>query len=404
MKFRILITATVSILFTLPLSGCWGKVQLEQQGFVVAIGLDKNEDNLIDVTFQMANPQVGTSDIAEAPNEPSSDIVTFTAPDIVSAKELANVVVARKISFDHLLVIIVGEELAKTELFHHVIASSLVSPEMRLANNIIITKEKAGTFIRENKPKLETRPHKYYSFIIKEWKDAGYVPISDLNSYFQQQEGQLFLSAYATTEKQEELRKNEADYLAGQVPEHGGDPVQMIGSAVFNKGKMIGTLTGAETRTALLLRRKTVANYYAQSFPDPIQDDYRIAVQIMKQGRNKVKMNVKSDIPKVKVMIPVKLQIFSNPSLENYSTNLSNQNKLKKSIKESLENDARKLIKKTQEEFESEPFEWYLEARRHFWTLDEYKNYNWEEKYKDAEVEVTFDIKIENLGAQDKPE
>jgi len=36
-------------------------------------------------------------------------------------------------------------------------------------------------------------------------------------------------------------------------------------------------------------------------------------------------------------------------------------------------------------------------------TLDVYKNYKWEEKYKDAKVKITFDETIENLGAQIEP-
>ncbi len=41
--------------------------------------------------------------------------------------------------------------------------------------------------------------------------------------------------------------------MAGQVPKRGGNPVQLIGSAVFKEGKMIGKLTGEETRIAILL-------------------------------------------------------------------------------------------------------------------------------------------------------
>ena len=48
-----------------------------------------------------------------------------------------------------------------------------------------------------------------------------------------------------------------------------GDPVQMIGSAVFKDGKMIGTLTGEETRITLFLRRKALGHTFVQSFPIP---------------------------------------------------------------------------------------------------------------------------------------
>ena len=61
------------------------------------------------------------------------------------------------------------------------------------------------------------------------------------------------------------------------------------------------------------------------------------------------------------------------------------------------------FIKKTQEEYKSEPFLWYLEARRTFWTIQDYENYDWPKKYADAKVEVTYDIKVESFGELLKP-
>ncbi|MFK4996770.1 hypothetical protein ACI2OX_02230 [Bacillus sp. N9] len=172
------------------LSGCWGKLELEERDYAVVLGLDKaKDDHLIDVTFQIANPQVGSSDTSTAENEPPSDIVTVSAPDILSAKELANSVLPRKVSFDHLRIIIIGEELAKTTLFHHVIGSAVIDPEVRRENNLIVSKEKASEFIKNNQPKLETRPHKYYAFMQQRWRDTGYVPYSNLNRYFQRLSG-----------------------------------------------------------------------------------------------------------------------------------------------------------------------------------------------------------------------
>lgn len=395
-----------SLISLLLLSSCADRLELEQHAYVVVIGLDQNEDDekLIDVTFQIANPQVGSTTTGEAPNEPPSDIVTFTTPDLLSAKELANSVITRKISFDHLQTIIVEEKLAKTPLFHHMIASAMIDPEIRLQNTIIVSRERASDFIHKNHPKLETRPHKYYFFMMQRWKDTGYAPLSDLNRYFQRLHGELFLAIYATTKREEEPKKNEDHYVAGQIPQKSGDPVQMMGSAVFKDGKMIGTLTGEETRMALLLRAKSLSHYAIQSFQDPTKKDFRISTEVMMNGKTKTKIDVTKDVPYVTVEVPVKVQVFSNPSLTNYTTNLKNQKTLKDSIKKELETIATKLIKKTQEEFKAEPFLWYLEARRQFWTLHEYDKYKWEEKYQNAKVDVSFDVTIQSLGSQLKPE
>ena len=134
----------MSIIPLFLLSGCSGKTELESQAYVVALGLDKTEDNLLRLPFKLRTREVGSTGTGGAPNEPASDIVTFTAPDILSAKELANSSISRKLNFGHLRTIIIGEELAKTKLFHHILSSSIVDPEMRRETNLIVCKEKAS--------------------------------------------------------------------------------------------------------------------------------------------------------------------------------------------------------------------------------------------------------------------
>lgn len=107
------------------MSGCWDRSEIEEKGFVIATGLDKGkEPGQVMVTYQIANPQVG---LVNAPTEAeqTSDIITFPAPDFLTAKDLANSKVARKLTFSHMKVFIVSEELARTGEFLRVIKASL---------------------------------------------------------------------------------------------------------------------------------------------------------------------------------------------------------------------------------------------------------------------------------------
>lgn len=128
-----------AVISLILLTGCWDKFELEEHAYVVVLGLDKREDNLIDITFQIANPQVGSTDIGTAQSEVPSDVVTITATDILAAKELSNSIVSRKMSFRHLQTIIVGEELAKSDLVNHVLASAMFEPEVRYDISLLIT-------------------------------------------------------------------------------------------------------------------------------------------------------------------------------------------------------------------------------------------------------------------------
>ncbi|MDB4867612.1 MAG: hypothetical protein JWR03_1945 [Cohnella sp.] len=386
------------------LTGCWDKFELEEQAYVVALGLDKASDNLLSVTFQIANPQVGSTNKGEAPNEPPSDSISFVVPDIISAKELANSVVSRRVNFGHLRTIIVGEKLAVTSEFQHIIGTSLRDPELRREINLIISPENASEFIKNNKPKMETRPHKYYAFMTQRWRETGEVPYSTLNRYYSRVAGELYLAIYATTQKYDQRGSpNEDNYLAGQVPQKGGDPVQMIGSAVFKNGRMIGKLTGEETRYALVLRRRALAHTIVASYADPLNSKYRYTVRLVRRGNTQIKVDVKQDPPVVNVNVPLICQVLSIPSLIDYPRDTHKQKVLKASLEEIMQSKAMQLVQKTQRQYEAEPFLWYNAARMKFWTLREFEAYHWEDRYSRAKVNVDFDIRIEMFGKQLDP-
>lgn len=391
----------VTALFVL--TGCWDKKELEERAYVVVVGLDKHEtENYVEVTFQIANPQVGSSARGDEADEPPSEIITITATDISNAKELANSVVSRRMSFRHLETLIVGEELARSDLHHHVISSMIIEPEVRHSMSFIVSKEPAKQFIYANKSALETRPHKYFQYMRERWEDVGYVPDANLNRYFQRLGGELFLAAYATAEKLNNEPTNRG-YTAGEVPQQGGDPVQMIGSAVFQYGKMKGTLSGRETRIVLALREKATSRDAQDTFVDPLRENYPITAQITVVEPPKVKLNLKQNPVDIDVSLQVRLKFTSDLSLTDYSTNIKNQNILKKSLQEQMTKRTMETIKKTQDEFQSDPFLWHLKARRHFRTIQAFEEFDWEETYRNANVSVHYNVEIANFGEQTKP-
>ena len=99
---------------------------------------------------------------------------------------------------------------------------------------------------------METRPHKYFQFMIDHGIQNGLIPDSTLFRFFKTMNRgtDLFLAMYTTAkqEKNPEI-KNEDEYLAGQLDATGEiDDTQFIGSAVFKNGVMIDKLNGQETR------------------------------------------------------------------------------------------------------------------------------------------------------------
>lgn len=399
----------ILVMFPLILSGCWDKAELEESGYVAAIGLDKGSEKNIRITFQITNPKTIPSGRAGGGggNIPKSEIITVDAPSILTARDLITASTTRRVSLSHAKVVIVGEDFARDDKFFRYLEASLRDKEMRRVMTLIVSRESAEDFINANNPTLEDRMQKFYEFMSRRWKDTGYVPPrANLNRYMQRTEGggSLFLAIYATTKKDNPKEgADEGAYLPGEIDKEGGNPAELIGGAVFRNGKMIGTLNGNEMRLVSMLREKPETKNMLVTFIDPIDNNYRIDAAIIREKKTKVNLDIGDDNPRIHVEVPITMDILGIPSFVNYAEDMDKQEILKNYLENYLAKISYKLIQKTQEEFKGDPFLWELCIRKKFFTFDEYEKYDWMQHYTHAKVDVKFDIKIRSFGKQLSP-
>lgn len=393
------------ISITLILSGCWDKIEIEEFAYVAVIGLDEGNYGKVKVTFLITNPQIGSSTKIQV-DEPPNDVITFLSEDLISSRDLASTSVARRLTFSHANTIVVSEKLAKSSKFFPMIEATQRDRDIRRELNLIICKENAYEFIRNNTPPFDIRASKYYEFITSRWEDVGFVPLSNLHKLSQRTIDNLglFLVTYATTTEDDSKTNfgSEGEFIAGQIDKMDKNPMQMMGSAIFKEGKMIGKLTGDETRLSLMLRPKVITNNLLATFPDPLAEGEKISARVIRK-KNKIDIKITDEYPIIHVTVPIKLSIISIPSEIDYVENKENQEILNTSIKKRMEDITVKLVKKTQEEFKKEPFLWSQVARKKFWLYEDFKKYNWAGKYKDAKITVKYDVRIEDFGKHTKP-
>ncbi|MDP4144592.1 MAG: Ger(x)C family spore germination protein [Bacillota bacterium] len=412
-KFKVVGFSVILIMCCNLITACWDKVELEEEGYVAAIGIDFAQNpQLLRITFQITNPKAVAGGGTEAGSsggagEKRSEIVSMDAPGILAARDLVSITSTRRISLAHSKVFIVSEELAKSTRFFHNIEAALREREMRRAMEFMVVREKAEEFIRNNIPLLEDRPQKFYEFMAKRWVETGFVPpFSNLNRFMQRTEegGSLFLSIYGTTHKFGGATSNiQGDFLPGESDVRASNNTQMIGAAVFKGGKMIGKLTGYETRLAILLRPKPEVKSFLQSLPDPLSKKDKIAGRLFKNEKTKIKLNLDGKNPVIDVTVPISVDILGITSFINYPEDLEKQKVLKKSIEKYFEEKSRDLVLKTQSVYEGEPFLWELEARKKFLTFDEYNNYDWMKHYAKAKVNINYVVTIKGFGKQLNP-
>lgn len=212
-----------------------------------------------------------------------------------------------------------------------------------------------------------------------------------------------FLAIYATNKKFDIQYVAEDEYLAGEVDFKGGNPTQMIGSAVFRNGIMVGTLNGEETRMSLSLRPKAEAEIMLVTFPDPLNEIYKISIRFIKKERTKITYNLKKDPIQIDVTVPISLDILAIPSGIDYVTDLDKQQLLRNYLTDLIEEKLKGLVSHSQEEFKINPYNWSVPLRRHFLTIDQLDDFKWREKFPEATINVKVDLQIEGFGKSLKP-
>lgn len=402
---RILVKILYLLFAAIVLGGCWDQKEIDRKDYVVAIGIDQDEDQGIKMSLLTTNPEVGSVQQGGTTNEPPTEIITLKTKDLLSPINFSNTVVAREISLDMLRYIIVSEELAKTNNFIRWMYETTKNKDIRRDNFLIITKEDTSQFIEKNKPRLETRVHKYYENIIRRGQETGTIPFSQLHTYFRvtEADADLFLGIYATREVQEEKSEANDQLFAGQFKPGGtANKTEFLGSAVFKEGKMIGKLTGEETRLSYLLNNIDYAQDMLISIPDPFNKNFNMSIRVSQQKDAAIHLDLFKGNGTIRVNVPLIIDVLSDHSMVNYADHKKKREQLRKHIENRFERRLNDFVKKTQEEFKGEPFGWSLYARRKFTNVHDYHKYNWMEKYPNMDVRINVEVKISEYGRQTK--
>jgi spore germination protein KC len=384
------------------LTGCWDRRELEDKAYVIGLGLDRSKiEGKIKVTMLLANPEVGSMQGGGGSTEKPREIISFDTIDFIAARGAANTIVSRVISYDLLKVIVVSEDFAKDPEFFPILYDAAYDKEIRMNTYVAISKEKASQYFLNNRPKMETRPHKYFQYMIEHGIQNGLIPNSTLYRFFKTVDRgtDLFLAMNTTAKREHPKIRGEDNYYAGQVNASGElDDTQFMGSVVFRNGRMVGKLTGQETNIVNTLDDTTNIKDFIIDIPSPFPGTIKqIAVRVMKRENNSVKMNLKGPRPKIVITLPLQFEVMSNPTNVDFNKK-KNREILKKQLARHFKIEHEKLLKKTQEKYKGVPYPLSLDANKYFVTNQELKKFNWTKSYVNADISVKPEVEIVDYG------
>lgn len=423
---RLLNLILTAFLMMFP-AGCYDRIELEGIAFVVGLGVDKGPGNTLDVTARIAIPAASSGDgggggaASGAGKLGGSKPITVRAHTIPEAITLLNTTVERRVSLLQLTSIYFGEELAREGVGKYIRPLTRMR-EVRRTTNILFVKGPAREMFMSNRPVLEQSVSRWHEDLQLVARHTGLAPVQKLHEFMTAIESSTEDPIAAVIAVNPEIKretgeessietssgpgrqeaKDGADmsFQPGRVIRKGGNPVEILGTAIFCQDRLVAVLDGIDTRMLLALRGELQRTQ--MDFENPFEKGEYLGVELKHARSPEIRVNAKS--PRMQVFIREKLEgdLVATQGTTDL-TDPDNMNRLERHIRQRLEERQRLLIARMYHEYQAEPFHILQRARKQFATDRELEAFGLREKLKDAQIEVKIDFQIRRVGTQLAP-
>lgn len=426
-KIAVIITILISMI------GLENSVNTNNLCFANIIGLDKSENNPSNllVTFQIITPKMESSNsvstdktIVTSIDENSIDIAVSTLQDYISSN----------IEFSNSNAIIISEDLAKDGVQRYI---STISSNLDFNNNmyILICEGKAQDFIETLDKNDSINPTSYFDILKNSEEKSSSVKFVNLTEF-----SNLLFTSNATpyapickinTENKETSNENQdnednkdeneqksensaskknsntVDNTSSNnqdlIKQKSDINIEIGGTAIFKDEKLVGKLSSDETAFHIMLT--SILKSYTTTLDVNESEDNAFNnqtsssnVNITQTGKAKIKVDTNGNRPRIDIKIPLNIVVLDTPAGEYDYLNSNYVSSVKKKVTEVLDKKMENYINKIQKEYNTDLAEFYKYSRKNFLTAREYTEYNFKEKFKDAKIDVKFDITFNDAG------
>lgn len=366
----------ILLLLPLFLCGCYDRFELDNLAYVIAVGADPGSGENLNITYQIAIPIKMTGESSETGKQ-TYTTYTVSAPSLSVANTLVNQKVSKGINLSHIKLIVYSEEMAKKDLSGHVNVFISYS-DIRPRASVVVCEGTAKDFLENISPKLEASPSRYYELLLGTYNyttQSEPTQLIDLYTAFQS----IDKNAYVTYVKLSSGEEDERE-------------AELAGIAIFDETHMIE----ANTENNFLLAHSILTNNLKQtgySIPHFNQHDKVISVRLIQNREPKISVSLSGDSPQIKCYITLDAHLIASGIDTNFY-NKENEKKLKDELDKSIKEKIINYFEKTINEYDVDIAGIGRYSKINFLTWNEFENYNWLSKYKNAKYEVTVDTKL----------
>ena len=406
---RIISLEILLLVIALVFSGCYDAREINDVAYVLLVGVDMGVSDRFRVTFKFPSLKSGggqDDSSGQAGDGLTYDTLTIDTPSFFAASELANINLARSINFMHTQFIVISEDIARNGLIGEFLAQIVRNSSIRYSTRLLISKGSAAELVEMLEPIEGSDLTKTCENLARQSEETGMfvdLALYDLHDCMKSTYHQPIAVLAAVNRGENFVEEGSVwgnkyqipgDYYAGDQPRKGGGKVELMGLAIFNGTRMVGKLTGHESRILAMVK----GNFRKGTLviPDPKQPGDIIAFEVRPARKPQVKIWFDGDKPFIDLKLHLEgdiLGIQSGIHYEDPGMLPVLENALERFIKTELN----KILEKTQE-LNCDIFYFGHTAVKHFATIQEWEAYDWNSHYKDAEIKTEVRFYIRRTG------
>lgn len=396
----------IALLFSL--TGCYDATGIEELAYVVALGLDLNDNNQLELSVQVATSENNSSDNSSGntSQSKSSNVTTIECNTIDSGLSLINSHISKKINLSHCQVILISEKLAKNGVSSYM-DTLLNNSGLRNDCSIIVTKCDVKDYLNNVNPTLENLTARFYEYTLDSAKYSGYTIDITLFEFYSKMNSSCsqtyaILGNTIDNSNSQQVEEN-GNYVAGSIPITDKDLIDNIGIAVFKDDKLVGELSGLNSICHILVNNELKS--CTISIPSPFDpndnlENY-IDLNLTSEKKTKCQVDFNNGHPHIIVDVYLIAQGLSmNNNLDSYS--VSQIHDIEASSSDYISKQITNYLYKTSKEFESDICEFGIYALKKYPTIDDWYASNWLDNYKNSTFDVNVHFNLESGNLLDK--
>jgi len=379
MKIRGFILCIFLMSLNVLQTGCWNYHDIEKFSIVSGFAIDKNDEgNKYLLTIEVIDFEMSGREAKEV-----SKLIDSEGNTIFDAVRNIINITGKKLYWAHANVVVIGEEVAKEGISP---AIDLISrdAEMREEMYIVVSKEKTAKEILSKETMTSEMRSLEISQMLNGQKSLANSPIIQVYDFMGKIEGEgisAVLPAVCIEKNREKLT------------------AKLVGTAIFKSDKLVGFLNSEETKYFLFARNEidkgllTLKEQPQSKVNDVSLEIYKSKTNVKpvySDGKLSIQMNIKTDV-----------SIGEITSSVDYIM-LKNNEKLKADAEDFLKKSVESLIRKVQNEYETDIFGFGMIVKADLPRVWREVQPNLDSIYKKLEVKVNANVNIRNSALSSK--